>query len=66
MKTTSNANKATSANALLQEWTGPYNGVPPFDKVQISDFKPAFEAAMHEKNMEINAITRVRSMPDFE
>src|ERR1700754_2830132 len=35
-------------NPLLKPWTGPYGGVPPFDQVRVSDFKPALEAAMAE------------------
>jgi peptidyl-dipeptidase Dcp len=33
-------------NPLLKEWTGEYGGVPPFDKVKVSDIKPAMETAM--------------------
>ena len=32
---------ASTSNILLQPWTGPYNGVPPLDKIAIADFKPA-------------------------
>ena len=35
---------AASANPLLQPWTGPYGGVPAFDKVKVADFKPALRA----------------------
>ena len=35
-------------NPLLAQWEGPYGGVPPFDRVQVSFFKPALEAAMSE------------------
>src|SRR4030081_251743 len=35
----------TEPNPLLAQWEGPYGGVPPFDKVQVSLFKPALEAA---------------------
>ena len=34
------------ANPLLADWTGPFGGVPPFDKVDVKDFKPALEAGM--------------------
>lgn len=53
-------------NPLLGEWTGPYGGVPPFDKVQVALFKPALEAAMAENLREIDNITRVQSAPTFE
>ncbi|USI73784.1 M3 family metallopeptidase [Sphingomonas morindae] len=45
-----------SAAPLLAEWTGPYGGVPPFDKVRPADFEPALTAAMAMKAKEIEAI----------
>jgi peptidyl-dipeptidase Dcp len=59
-------NLVTDPNPLLGEWTGPYGGVPPFDKVQVALFKPALETAMAENLKEIDNITRVRSAPTFE
>lgn len=56
---------ATAANPLLQKWEGAYNGVPPFDKVKVADFLPAFEAAMTENRNEINGITSNTDAPDF-
>lgn len=47
---------AAAPNPLLQKWTGPYGGVPPFDNVKVSDFKPALEAAMAENLQEIDKI----------
>lgn len=54
------------ANPLTEKWTGPYGGVPPFDKVKVEYFKPALEAAMAENLREIDAITRSRALPTFE
>jgi peptidyl-dipeptidase Dcp len=54
------------ANPLLSEWSGPYGGAPPFDKVKISDFKPALEAAMKENLAEIDAIANSTEPPTFE
>lgn len=51
---------------LLQPWSGPHGGVPPFDKVQVADFKPALEAAMAENMAEINAIANNPAAPTFE
>ncbi|HEX7831813.1 MAG TPA: M3 family metallopeptidase [Thermoanaerobaculia bacterium] len=45
-----------SDNVLLQPWTGPYGGVPPFDKIRVEDFKPALETAMAENLAEIDRI----------
>ena len=52
---TSGASRAEQ-NPLLAEWTGPYGGVPPFDRVKVSDFKPALEAAMSENLSEVERI----------
>ena len=53
-------------NPLLEKWTGPYGGVPPFDKVKVADFKPALETAMAENLKEIDAIAKNPAKPDFE
>jgi peptidyl-dipeptidase Dcp len=47
-------------------WTGPYGGLPPFDKVKVADFEPAFKAAMDEQRAEIKAITSNKAPPSFE
>lgn len=57
---------ALPANPLLEKWTGPNGGVPPFDKVQVADLKPALEASMTEALAEINAIANAKSAPTFE
>ncbi len=41
---------------LLQPWTGPYDGVPPWDKVKTDDFPAAFEAAMAASTVEFEKI----------
>ena len=53
-------------NPLLVKWTGPYGGVPPFDKVRVEHFKPALEAAMEEARREIAAIANEPAAPTFE
>jgi peptidyl-dipeptidase Dcp len=53
-------------NPLLAKWTGPYNGVPPFDKVHVSSFKPALEEAMAEDWKEIEAIANNPESPTFQ
>jgi peptidyl-dipeptidase Dcp len=53
-------------NPLLAEWGGPFGGVPPFDTVRVSDFKPALEAAMAENLREIDAIANDPSPATFE
>ena len=53
-------------NPLLQPWSGPYGGVPPFDKVRIADFEPALEWAMDEARREIDRIANDPAPPTFE
>ncbi|KAA9339011.1 M3 family metallopeptidase [Adhaeribacter soli] len=57
---------AVALNPLLVSWTGPYGGVPPFDKIKIADFKPAIDAAMADNLAEIDKITANPAAPDFE
>ena len=57
---------AHDTNPLLAEWTGKYGGVPAFDKVKITDFKPALEAAMTENLGEIDKIANNSAAPTFE
>lgn len=54
-----------ATNPLTADWTGPYGGVPPFDKVKIADFKPAMEIAMAENLKEIDAIANNKARPTF-
>ena len=60
------AKPATPPNPLLAKWEGPYGGVPPFDRVQVADFKPALEAAMTENLAEIDRIAKDAAAPTFE
>ncbi len=48
--------QSASEPALLQEWTGPYEGVPPWDKVKVAQFPAAFEAAMQASKAEFEAM----------
>ncbi|MFP5246727.1 MAG: M3 family metallopeptidase, partial [Thermoanaerobaculia bacterium] len=57
---------ATADNPLLAPWTGPYGGVPPFDKVRVEHFAPALEAAMAENLAEIDRIANDPAAPTFE
>jgi peptidyl-dipeptidase Dcp len=57
---------STPANPLLEEWKGPFGGVPAFDRYKVADFKPALEAAMAENLKEIDAITASPAPPDFD
>ncbi|HPE30106.1 MAG TPA: M3 family metallopeptidase [Parvularculaceae bacterium] len=55
-----------SDNALLAEWTGPYDGVPAFDKMDIALIKPAFEEGTKMQLAEIDAIANNPDAPNFE
>jgi peptidyl-dipeptidase Dcp len=57
---------APEQNPLLASWTGPYGGVPPFDKVQVAQFKPAMEAAIEANRREIATIANNPEAPTFE
>jgi peptidyl-dipeptidase Dcp len=53
-------------NILLQPWTGPYGGVPAFDKMKVADVKPAMLRAMELNLEEIEAIANNPEPPTFE
>lgn len=53
-------------NVLLQEWTGPYEGVPAFDKMKASDVKEAMEKGMDLSLAEIDKIANNPEAPTFE
>jgi peptidyl-dipeptidase Dcp len=55
----------TMQNPLLPRWTGPYGGVPPFDKVKVEQFKPALEASMEQAMKEIEAVADDPAPPTF-
>ena len=59
-------NTSLSDNPLLKPWTGPFGGIPPFNKVKVSDFIPAMEEAMKENLAEMEAIATNKAMPNFE
>ena len=56
----------TTDNILLQEWTGPYDGIPAFDKMNIKDVKEAIESGMAINLSEIDAIANNKETPTFK
>src|SRR5688500_8388459 len=60
------ASAATPSIPLLAEWTGPFGGVPAFDKVRVADFKPALESAMAGSLAEIDRIANNPAPPTFQ
>ena len=53
-------------NMLLQEWSGPYQGVPAFDKMKLEDLKDALQQGMDLKWKEIQRIANSNEDPTFE
>ena len=53
-------------NVLLAEWTGPYGGVPAFDKMDLDDLTPALETGMERSLADIYAIGNSTNPPTFE
>jgi len=43
-------------NVLLTDWTGPFGGVPAFDRMELDALKPALESGMASQLAEIDAI----------
>ncbi|HMB54088.1 MAG TPA: M3 family peptidase, partial [Thermoanaerobaculia bacterium] len=56
----------TAGNPLLAEWTGPYDGVPAFDEMDLDDLKPALERGMALNLAEVEAIADNPEPPTFE
>ncbi|HSK08328.1 MAG TPA: M3 family metallopeptidase [Vicinamibacterales bacterium] len=55
---------AAGENALLQEWTTPFQ-VPPFQQIKPEHFLPAFKAAIAENRTCIRAIVENPEKPTF-
>ncbi len=53
-----------TSNPLLGEWTDPY-ATPPFDRIAISDYEPAFDAAIAVSRAELAAIVDNPAKPTF-
>jgi len=57
---------AAKNNSILQTWTGPYDGVPAWNKVKVSDFPTAFQVAMDTVKSQVNAIRDNSATATFE
>ncbi|MEX0899825.1 MAG: M3 family metallopeptidase [Gammaproteobacteria bacterium] len=53
-------------NPLLAEWTGPYDGVPAFDQMDLTNLKPALEYGMEQELAEVDQIANNPEAPTFE
>lgn len=54
----------TKQNPFLTEQNTPF-GVPAFDKIELKDYKPAFEEAIKQEKAEIDAIVNNPEAPTF-
>jgi peptidyl-dipeptidase Dcp len=55
-----------AATALLAKWTGPYGGVPAFDRMDLAALQPSLETGMAKQLAEIDAIAGQSDPPTFE
>ncbi|RHJ90388.1 M3 family metallopeptidase [Parabacteroides bouchesdurhonensis] len=55
----------TTSNPFFTEYTTPF-GVPPFDKIEVAHYKPAFLKGIEEQSKEIDAIVNNSEAPTFE
>lgn len=53
-------------NPMLAPWTGPYEGVPPWDKLDPELFPGAFQKAMDEVKAEVQAVIDNPAAPTFD
>jgi peptidyl-dipeptidase Dcp len=53
-------------NPLVEKWTGPYQGVPAFDRYRVEQFEPALEAGMAEQLAEVQKIATNDAAPTFD
>ena len=56
------AGAAPAGNALTAPWTGPFGGVPAWDKLDIDLFPGAFTEAMDEYRQQFATITTPKSL----
>ncbi|WP_019038431.1 M3 family metallopeptidase [Psychroflexus tropicus] len=58
--------KQMTENTLLQEWDGPYEGVPGFESMKLEDLEPAMDYAMAKHLEEIEKIAENKDAANFE
>ena len=60
------ATPTAANNVLLAPWSGPFGGVPPFDKLKVADFKPALLAGMAAELADVQRIADNPAAPTFD
>ncbi len=58
--------KPSDLGPLLEPWSGPHGGIPPFDRITTEQFKPALLKGMDLARAEIQALASQQSAPTFE
>jgi peptidyl-dipeptidase Dcp len=53
-------------NPLLEAWSGPHGGVPPFDRVRVGLFRPALERSIAAALADLERISRQPAPASFE
>lgn len=66
IETPSTVAEQQQQNPLLAEFSGPYGGVPAFEKMNLNDLKPALEKGMAANLAEIDAIVNNPEPANFE
>ena len=64
--TTNNNSKPMSDNLLLKDFTGPYGGVPAFDKMKVDQIQPAVLEGIEEGLIDIETIANNKEAPSFK
>ncbi len=64
--TTNNNYKPMSDNLLLKDFTGPYGGVPAFDKMKVDQIQPAVLEGIEEGLIDIETIANNKEAPTFK
>ena len=59
------ASCSNEKNPFMQEWDTPY-GIPPFDKISLSDYIPAVKAGIKQQEKELEAILNNPAAPTFD
>jgi len=54
-----------AGNPLVEEWNTPYQ-TPPFSKIELKHYEPAFDYAIEQNRAEIDAIINNPEAPTFE
>lgn len=64
--TTNDNSKPMSDNLLLKDFTGPYGGVPAFDKMKVDQIQPAVLEGIEEGLIDIETIANNKEAPSFK